>query len=349
MNVGGAHNSLWRNRLRRIGLGLIIGLVALRIAMAVLLPVVLKKTAAAYDLRLSCERIDLSLLGGDAGIWGVQLAPLEHRKAAGTGTAPPTAAAEPLIKSEYVRVRISPLALFIGRLHIFRVECDGAEMLLERLADGRIPLLDHFTSAAAAPAKAANKTGTIDLTSPLRLDALRVEHLRMRVRDQAVVPNLEAQIGMELRINDLGSRSRAARLEFTAQSDPLVDRLAVLIEGTSRQRNLDATVRVDLQGLRPGGFPGHLAARGFSPDAREISGHLGMTLHTEPLPKPAAGVSAKLTLDNVELTDDSRESFGLDHLILDGRSIDRNSADFSGLTIEGLRFHGSRNGSGLLR
>ena len=46
---------------------------------------------------------------------------------------------------------------------------------------------------------------------------------------------------------------------------------------------------------------GHLATFGLGPDAREISGHLTMALHTEPLPDPATGVSAKITLDNVDL------------------------------------------------
>lgn len=342
-----ARTKPWRRRLRRAAIILVASLLVLRIALAFLLPAVLRKTAGRYDLSFTCDRIDLSLMGGDAGIWNLQLTPRGHRPAG----APATAAAtpDPLFKSEYVRARISPLALLIGRLHIHRVECDGAEMLLDRQADGRIPVLDRFVTGASPAAKPAAKPSQIDLASPLRMDALRVGHLRLHVRDRAVTPALDVEIGMELRVTDLGSRNRPARLEFTAQSDPLVNRLRIQIEGTGRQRNLDARIKAELQGLRPKPLAGYLAALGFSPDANEISGRLSVQVHAEPLAAPAAGVSAKVTLDSIDLTEDNRESFGLDHLVLDARSIDRTGADFSSLTIEGLRFHGSRTPAGLLR
>ena len=182
-----------------------IGLVVLRLALVVLLPVVLRKTASSYDLRSRCERIDLSLLGGDAGIWGLELtARAQGRACAGGGAA----ACHQL--GVRARSRVSPLALFIGQLHIYRVECDaradagGAGCGWADPAAGTICL-------AAAPAKPSKKKTSIDLTSPLRMDALRVEHLRLHARDLAVSPALDAQIGMELRITDLGSRTRPAR------------------------------------------------------------------------------------------------------------------------------------------
>jgi hypothetical protein len=330
---------------------LVIVFLVFRVALHFLLPVVLRKTAAGYDLACTYDRLDLSLLGGDAGIWNLQLAPLVHPVAGSPASSPTTAPAPPtpLIQSEYIRARISPLALLIGRLHVFRLEADGAEILLERQPDGRIPLLDRLVAPAHAPAAVSAKPADIDLGSPLRIDALRIEHLRVQVRDRAVVPNLDIPIGMELRITDLGSRTRPTRFEFNAQSDPLVDHLRIQIEGSSRQRNLDAAVQVDLQGLRPKPVAGYLAAVGLGPDANEVSGRLSLRVHAEPLAAPAPGIRARVTLDDAELTADHRESLGLDHLVLEARSVDRAGADFAGLTVEGLRLHGSRSAAGLLR
>ncbi len=47
----------------------------LRFSLYFLLPMAARRAAGRYDLGFTCDRVDLSLLGGDAGIWNVQLAP----------------------------------------------------------------------------------------------------------------------------------------------------------------------------------------------------------------------------------------------------------------------------------
>ena len=335
----------WRRRLRRAVVIFIVACIVFRIAVFFLFPVVLRRTAASYGLACSYGRIDLSLLGTDVGIWNLQFTPMP---ASGRSAAPSTtpAPAQPLIRSEYVRARISTLALLIGRLHVLRLEADGAEVLVDRLPDGRIPLLDRFVSHGAA-APSVPKTGPIDLSSPLRIDALRVEHFIAHVRDRAVIPNVDTRLDLELRITDLGNPTRPTRCELNAQFARLVDHLTIRIDGTSHQRHLEARIQVALQGLHPKPMAGYLAALGLSPQANNISGRLDFRVQTKPLPAPADGVSAMITCDDANLSADDRESIGLDHLVLKARSIDRSGADFAGLTIEGLRFHGLRTPSGL--
>src|SRR5690554_3801693 len=98
----------WR---RRIVIALVallaIGLI-LRIILYFALPVVINKVAAAFDLNVTFERHELTLLGGDAGLWFVKVTP----KSGGV----------PLLSADYVRGNISPLQLLAGNLVVWRVE-----------------------------------------------------------------------------------------------------------------------------------------------------------------------------------------------------------------------------------
>jgi hypothetical protein len=102
--------------------------VTFRIALVIALPSVLRSVAGKYDLACTYERLDLTILGADAELWHLVVAPKEG--------------GEPFFHSEYCRADVSVLALFRGRLVVRRLEADGVDVLVER-PDGSLPLLKH--------------------------------------------------------------------------------------------------------------------------------------------------------------------------------------------------------------
>ena len=133
----------WR---RRIAISLVVVAVVavlLRIALWLTLASLVDNAARAYNLTCTYERLDLSLLTGDAELWHLVLAP--------------TDGGEPFVDAEYTRADIAVSALFTGRLVIRRLEVDGVDVALTRDADGKIDLLERvmagepFTRARVSP------------------------------------------------------------------------------------------------------------------------------------------------------------------------------------------------------
>src|SRR5882757_4661449 len=84
-------------RLKLILLALVILACVLRIALNILLPTVIRKVAALYDLDSEYGRMEITLLGGNAHIWNLTLRP----KSGG----------ESVIATDYIEGKISPLNL----------------------------------------------------------------------------------------------------------------------------------------------------------------------------------------------------------------------------------------------
>ena len=172
----------WRRRIIR-GLVVIILLAAVfRVALFFLLRPTLARVSQAYGVNITFDRQELTLVGGDVGLWGLKITPKD-------GT-------EPLLVCDYVRGYVSPTDLLRARLQVLRAEADGVDLALERTSDGKIPLLDIIATATAnspppAP-KPADRTKPLDFTSPLTIEAFRLNHVRAKVRDAFVSPPLEA-------------------------------------------------------------------------------------------------------------------------------------------------------------
>ncbi len=296
----------WR---RRIGIAVVVLLVlalGLRVAVNLAFPTVLAKVAGYYDLDCSYERLQLNVLGGDVGLWHLTVNPKTANGAAIDGG--------PLVHAEYVRGNIAPLKLLVGKLEVWRVEADGVELNVERTADGRIPALEKLLAARPAPAPAAKPAAgptQIDLTPPLRVDALRLQHVRARVRDRAVSPPFDGLVLVNLRVSDVGSTLRPARFELDVSSDPILDSLAVEGEGRSGGAALDARMTVRVKGLRPRAAAGYLEPLGMRPVANEISMRMNARLSTaaaadgHPPTRPTSGASDLASAANASPADAS--------------------------------------------
>jgi hypothetical protein len=329
----------WRLRIQRIVLLLLVLAVVMRIVVFFALGPVMRKVAAAYGYDISFQRQELTLLGGDVGLWYVKVTP----KSGGP----------PVLQTDYLRGSISTIELLKGRLFVERAEADGVDLIIERTAQGRIPLLEQFLTAPASSTLAAgtqpSQPGQMNFTSPLKVEAFRLQHVRATIRDAAVTPSLEAVVAMDVRVDSLGALDQPTRFDISIWSDQLLDSMRITGQGKSDQKNLDASASVFLRGFHPGPLAGYLAPFGIRPSAASIGADLSASIKTEPAPPPSIGVKATLTLNGIHLTADDQDAAVLAKLQIDADSIDPTSAKIANISMAGGRLFARRSSNGFIQ
>ncbi len=323
-----------RSRRRRRRLLLFVGIVVMlamgaRAAVDLLLPTVLRKVAASYGLTCSYERSDLNLLSGDADLWHLSFSP----KVGGP----------PVLSLGYVSGNISTLALLRGQLNIWRVEADGVDVFLKRNADGSMPLLDSFLAskrktASSGPAPTATSRN-IDLTPPLKLDAFRLSHLRVHIEDDSVEPVYKGTFTMNVRVSDLGSPIRPITFALDLWGEPALDLLRVEGKGNASGRNLDASVRFTLRGLRLVPMRSYLEQAGFRPLGQTISAQASGKLQLQPCTAPSKAICGSLVLHDAYLGTDAAEAAACKRIEVNADSIDFDRASIAQVLVEGVRFN----------
>ena len=333
----------WFRRLRTLALLVLFLIVASRAIVVVLLPTVLHRVAGYYGMDCTYERLELSVLSGDTGLWHLVLTPKGTR--------------DPLVVVEYCRGDISSLNLLRGKLAVWRVEADGVNLAIDRNADGSMPLLKLLANnspAATQPTAAAKATTQanrpIDFSAPLRLDALRLTHIRLHVRDKAVTPSLDSVVSVDARLSDLGGESgRPTKFSADVDADPFLDALHVTGESRFDHGTIDATFQANVNGLRLRPLAPYLAAIGIRPLANETTMKASGELKVGPSPANPNIASATLQLNNVALVADGVEAAGLDHLTIDAPSLELRRIGFEKIALTGVRLNGRRAADGNVR
>jgi hypothetical protein len=310
-----------------------------RITLTLAMPALLRKVTGYYDLDCTYNRLQLSLLGGDVGLYGLEIRPRN---------AP--AATPPVISSGYCRLSINPLRVLRGRLDVWRVEADDIEMALDRQPDGRLPLLDRILTASASKSvRPTTGSQTYDLTSPLHVEAFRLAHIRAHFRDQSVTPNFDTTIQVDFRVSDLGSDTKPTRFEMTISADPILDELFIEGQGSSSGPKLDVQMHVLARGIHPQPAAPYLAPLGLKPVADNLVARMSAHLRTSAAAAPLGGMAVSLELQDLSLRADGNEQLALDHLLLTADSLESNVAKFSRLVLEGVRANTLRSPGGRLR
>ena len=331
----------WWRRKSMIVLMVLLGLaVILRVTIVLLLPTVMNKVAGTFKLQCHYDRLDLSLTGGNAAMWGFQLLPREG--------------GDPVLRADYLQGDISVLALLRGRLVVYRAAADGVDATFEREADGHIPLLDRFASSGSStlPRPKTSSTTTapepLNLQPPLRIDALRLEHVRARVRDLSVSPQIDARLALDLRLSNLGTPGEPTRFELDFSSDPMLDSLLIEGRASGDAKQLTADLHVLMRGLHLKPAQGYLSAIGLRATADDISATATEQLTASVSPNPADGIKANLIFNDAWLTSDGKEAAALDHLELGVDSLFPGLLKLGKLTISGVRCDAGRNADGSL-
>ncbi|MGF1634798.1 MAG: DUF748 domain-containing protein [Phycisphaerae bacterium] len=323
----------WRRRLMRLGIVVFVLLIALRFAVFFALPTVLRNVAALYELELAYERQELTVLAGDAGLWYVTLTP--------------TGETQPLIRAEYVRGNLDVLALFAGRLDVLRAEADGVEIQLDRDETGRFPAVEKVL-AAITDGQEPDPDADIDFTSPLQVEALRVNGMKVRLNDKSVTPEQATALNLNLRMNDIGMQQRPIRLAAEVWSDKLLDLLRA--EGTVRSegKKLDARLNVFVSGLQPSGAQSYLRPLGLVPVARNLAANGTLSIQTDAPADGGSGISAQVELTDFSLRADAEESLAVPSMKLVFNRLDFTEIDVAEVLVAGPRLAASRSAEGRL-
>ena len=259
----------WRTWLVR-SLAVVVVLLALaRITLGMWLPGLIQGLADDQGWRCGYERLDLSLSTLEVGLSHLQLDPAE-----GEG---------PSLHLEFVHADVSVWNLLFGEIVVPRVEVDGLDVTLVRNADGEIVMPSLASAAGASGPSGAGPDGQADaeepaqpdsdagvddepasLLSPVRVDALRVQNVQVNWRDETVDPPLVTRLDLDLRVSDLGSPDRPARIAMTAAASGLVDRVHFEVTGSSTVADAQAALTLRLGGLDLGPCAELLAPFGLS-------------------------------------------------------------------------------------
>ena len=325
----------WRQRLKLTVFVLLVLVIALRIAITVLLPTVMRRVASAYDLDCEYGRMKLSLLGGDAQIWNLVLRP----KVGG----------ESIVEMEYLQGNISPLDLLRGRLVVYRAGVDGMSILVDREKDGSIPLLKRLLPQSAPPGSAASGSSIMSrlLPSTLRVDAVRVSEVQTTFRDLSITPTFEARIKTSLRISDVGSDNLPTRFELEVAMDPVLDTLLVQGQAKKSPDSLTADVQVLLRGIHPQPAIGYLTPLGLRPVAQQMDVHANLTL-TANFAAGRPDISAQLAFNHITATADGTECLSLEKMTVDATSLSTTAARFGRLAIENGQASARRTAAGAI-
>lgn len=357
----------------RIFIITIVLVVLFRISLVWIIPAVISRAAGHYGLAASVERVELNVLGTDAGLWHLKLSPIEG--------------GPELASIDYVRAKVATWALLTGKLHIRRVEAEGVELQLHRNADGRLPLFDRVLASLPESRKKQQQQSTLSLSPPLQVDAMRLSNLKIVFFDEFADPSIQSDVNLNLTLSDLDSTTRPTRFALELRADPILNFLH--IEGTAHTSpdELKADLNIRLQGLHPHTIDGYLKLAGLNPIAKQIDAGMSGKAHitiiypaavaavattsqpgtqpaaqptTAPFTQPAvasasqisppsAAVQGIIALHNITLTADGEPAAALDQLTLNISTLDGNWANCAALSIQGVRARASRATNGRLR
>ncbi len=342
----------WR---RRFKFGLVLaatGLVGARIALPFALPSLLERTLAKQGLEGRYGQLDLSLLGGRLELWHLELAPLRDSE-----EEPPSAPApDALAWLEYVVLDLDVSALFTGRFVAHRVEVDGLDLWLDRdeaghwnteLVAAARPTDDEpepEESAEPAPEAAEQKERKpVNLSLPVRLDALRLQEVQLNLDDRFLSPALFTHLHFDLSVSDLGSKKRPARLAIDLGAPERLDRLRVegTLKGDATHADLDLHLRLD--GLRLGAFTPYLQPLGLEPTAERLDGRFRAAVKLAVPENDERELTADVALGPFALTADGITALGFESAAVVAPALLGDTLRVTSVTLEGLELRADRD------
>ncbi|MBX3472644.1 MAG: DUF748 domain-containing protein, partial [Planctomycetes bacterium] len=351
----GAPARRWRRWLLRAAVAAVALLVALHLLVKVAVAPALRAAAGAVGLTLEVERTAVSLLGGDVELTGL--------------VARPAAGGEPVARLEHLRLDVATPRLLLGQVVVRRLEVDGVDLALERDPTGAwsvrgltVPAADaddEPTPDASADDAAKGPAALPDL-SWLRVDAVAVRRVRLRLADPTVSPPLEVEASADVRLAGLdgSGRSGPAALEVDATATaapgrPLAPRALerLRLDGTLlvsplavRWRLATRVDRLAASELAPLLQPLGIQPLGGAIDARALlEGGVGPAMAT-----PGA-LSASCTLEGVRVAHDGRPAVTLARVVAGIDAVGAHGLELGQVLLENLDAEVTRTRTGALR
>jgi len=354
---------VWRWTKRGV-VALIVLLVVARFALPYALPGILARWGRGHGLDIQYTDLRLGLLQGELSLSGLVARPLAAASAANSNaTASDTGvASEALFGVEFVDFDLDVMALWRGDVRVRRAIIDGVTVRLAREADGSWEYTRFFPAATAdtssadvepEKAPAPKQPPSYDFTPPLRIDAARLQHVRLHLVDRSAATPLDTQLLVDVRLTDVGAPDRDARLEIDARSKELLDRFRV--EGTLRggPQSLEAALEVALDGFRPQPLAGMLAGVGLEPLATELDAALTLDARVAPKTQDANTGSERasvaiFSLRDLQVIADVEESFAVDSIAVEIPHLAPQRIHVAQAHVQGVRGRARRRADGAL-
>jgi hypothetical protein len=326
---------------QRILFGLIILflLVAVgRMLISLLLPVVLGRVMAFYNLSCTYDRVELSVSDGNLNLYNLTIYPRDG--------------GDPIAHTDYIFGNIAPLQLLRGRLYVYRAELDGININVDRNADGSIPLLERFVPATAKTTETTTSTTPpkpVDLASPLKVEAFRLEHVDAHIHDLHVTPALDTNVLLAVRVSDLGVAGKSTTFEVNVAADQLLDDLSLKGHAKLDSSALDAQMTVGIRGLHPRLAAGYLVPAGLTPAADNINLSMSAAVNASPSTTKVGALTGRIAISNVLASADAQQSVRVDKVNIDIDSFDTLALKLANVLVQGVRINTGRTNAGLLR
>lgn len=296
----------WLFRLTVILLVLLCLVLGLRLALAQSMPWLLNRTLDQFELEGTYEKLHLSLLTGEMELWHLQI----------NGTDPN----DSLVHLEYCRADVSIRSLLCKRLIIPRLDVDGLSVDLLRDTEGQwqgwsslIDRLSHQTPQSTETSEPAPRD--LQLEPPLELDAVRLQHTLIHIKDPSQTPPVDMQVQLNLRVSDLGSRRRPLKYTLGLTARPGMDFCVIEGEGTTKADRLQTHFNAAIRGLHSQPLTPYLKAIGLNSTSdnleANLQGHLWLSLLEQDPNTAAPGIHAGLQLDQLRLAADQQVGLSL--------------------------------------
>lgn len=350
----GASRRPWGRRLLLLVGAAALVVIALRVIAWVAIPIVLDRVAGALGLHLETRDVSLSLLGGEVEL-------VEVRASARDG-------GERVLDADYLRADLALLPLLRGDLVLARVELDGVDVLLDRGLRDRVELMDQLDRALRpvlgpepAPSGAAHeaedtaeddaeeeKRGRRRLDLPVEVRRLVVRHLRVRLVDPFVAPPVDvtADVTIELAGLEL-DRAQPTRVALTIEAPGVIERLSARGLARLGRDRLEADVRLEAVGLRPGPVQGWLDALDVRCAHRSMALEADATFMLRPALQEVEDLAASITLDRLEVLGDEVRVLGAERVHVELEGLYGPGVDVRRLEASGVRGSLTRDGRAL--
>ena len=218
-----------------------------------------------------------------------------------------------------------------------------------RSADGiAFPLLKRLLAARPRRHK-PTKHAPFDLTPPVAIDALRLSHVRTHIIDHSVQPEVDTHVELNLRVSDLASAVRPARLSVEVLPSELLDSVVFESKGTSSRTRLDADFSFSARGLHPSPLAGYLAPLGLRCTAEGLSVEAKGSLHADVAAGKPDTLTGTLKLQDMAIKADGKSALALRAMTVDLGAVGFDKADITRVVMEDGTFLASRTESGALR
>lgn len=331
----------WRRRIIVALTTILLCFVAIRALIPLLLPTVLAQVASRYDLNAQYDKLDFNLLGGDVGIWNLRFMP--------------RSGGEAVLSIGYCRGAVSTLGLLKGRLDVERAEAEDATLVVERLADGSLPLVDRFFAASDTVHPVSSDQPTeIPLESPLSIDILRLQRAEARFVDRMVAPTTDVRFFLDLILTNIGKSDIPTAFSMQLHSPEVLGALYVEGQATARDKLVNADLDLRMLGLNLQPLQTYLAAFGVTPVSKDISatarGKLRMTPTgdnlTRPADAPVTAVAVHLQLQDITLTADSQYAASVQTVSVNIPSAAHEHIHIHDIVVDGVRGYAMRDPQG---